>query len=290
MEHKHREKKEIRQIIIQAARDYDTYLNDRDFLFLYYDKYQNIKSYEVSFKKNFFAHLTGVKYKEMKAGKFYDFCKAGTISFSQICTDRNPILIDKKLDVIPLVCKMPYRSTLIGKVTNYIPGNLEFTLAVANSKGQAKCVLGFDKNDFLYFPVTLLKNEITQYSNEPYKVIAVVLKKDTEDLYNLITYQDNSSPFSNLTLPKEIQKRIDTENIEVLAPSGSAAAAPTEKEKLTFAEPMYKQLTQAQYEIFIDTGIAHNVKKKDNTYLIQFDKKDEAAIDQLLKQNNNITL
>ena len=143
------DKKKAIKTIVEAASNYEKYLNDRSFLIVY--KTESGSQYvEVVFRSWHFLHLTGLKTK-MTAAQFYEACIDNKLSEKDGVFDDSG-KVGQKIKVLPYLHDLLYHNCMIGEFINsgimiqadYFVGDTKLILSV-----------GFRRESNRDVPVTL---------------------------------------------------------------------------------------------------------------------------------------
>ncbi len=79
--------------------------------------------------------------------------------------------------------------------------------------GNINACMGFIKENNIYIPNTVLKDDIRNIVNNQSKIIAIFKKEITENLYKNITYLKKEYEVKDILINNEIKKNIDVDNI-----------------------------------------------------------------------------
>ena len=181
-------KVEIVQKIKSAAKEYKSKLLGKTFLYVYENG-----SLEVSFRKAEFAHLTGTE-RKISAESFFKLAESGKLTAKQIYfTPSHPFDLCKKkvmeLENLPKVVETEaFVLENIGTKTAVFKfgfTELNFTLCLCediNASG--------DKQSDYYLPQSFRIEDCFDRASNVYEIQAILEKKNTEKLYNVIRYQD----------------------------------------------------------------------------------------------------
>lgn len=204
------DKKKAVNIIVTAAKNYQKYLQDKNFL-LIYQNFQEIKTAQVEFRDYHFLHLTGIKTK-LSAQRFYEKCLNGKLSFEEIVIEQKGS-VQQKLEVLPFLHELLYHNCMIGAFINsgiciradYFVGNTKAVLSV-----------GFRFGKRADFPVTLYKEDVRKLSHPTNKVLAILGKNYKQQCYMQCTYLSKGQIIDKLPLAEDIKNLIEMQEKEVL--------------------------------------------------------------------------
>ncbi|MDO5343013.1 MAG: PBECR4 domain-containing protein [Bacteroidia bacterium] len=205
------EKKEsIRTQIISAAQVYGTELAGKDFLYVFGERY-----FQLRFKRESFMHLTGVA-SYLNSRRFYDYAKRAILTTRQFyfSTEHSYDGAKKKLPCLirlpeltnSLVCVIEDLRTV---TLTYKIGvtNLLFTLGLTentNEEGQ--------KLDDFYLPRTLRVNDHSIENSSDGEFIDFIFSKDSSmDKYDTVCFSDEGK-----TVPDEVKGYLSPELVAEL--------------------------------------------------------------------------
>lgn len=200
------DKKKTIEIIVQAAKNYKEYLQDKVFLIIYTEN-RVTKTVQVEFRDSHFLHLTGV-YTKLSAKRFYEKCINQKLSINDFELEKGG-KTQQKLMVLPLLHELLYNNCMIGNFINagiyiradYFVGNTKATLSV-----------GFRYGKNVDFPVTLYKEDVRKLSQPTNKVLAI-FKRDYDQVnYMECTYLSKGQEIGKLPIDEEIKASIDVDD------------------------------------------------------------------------------
>lgn len=206
---------EILRIISKCLKDYDENLKNKKIMFIIENKDKSITKEEVFFPKSSFYHLTGIILenkdgKKVNAYEFYDLIKNKRISLNDYIIKSKDKTTDLKLQVLPQLMRLDKMANMIGDFSNF-----NLFLQTEKIAGNINACMGFIKSNDLniYIPNTALKKDIRDITDNRNKIIAIMKKDLTENLYKNITYLKQNYNIEDILKNKEINKNIDIENI-----------------------------------------------------------------------------
>lgn len=169
------------KIILQAAKEYDVRLKNKQFLVVYRGK-KGVEMHCVGFRAINFLHLTGVK-TDMSALQFYTACMNERLSIKDIWVDRKG-KVQQKLQVLPYLSALLYHNCMIGDFINsgivikadYFIGDTRAVLSVGFRDGR--------KEDI---PVTLYNESVKKLSDPTCKVLAIFRKEYDDPKFDICT-------------------------------------------------------------------------------------------------------
>lgn len=200
-------KEQAVSIVTLCAKAYQENLANRTLLFVCMDKHKRISCIELSFDASNYMHLTGLKpisvvdgngtARKLSATDFYSKCLDGKLSVQDFdfAKDGTTTL---KLDVLPFVINKNLSANMIG---DYNSGNPK--LYTEKLVGGVKACVGFvlTEPSRKYVPNTVIKVDIRDYATSTTRVIAVLRKRKTDNLYKEITYKAKKIDWSSIKLP-----------------------------------------------------------------------------------------
>ena len=197
------DKRKAIDIIVQAAKNYKEYLQDKVFLIIYTEN-QVTKTVEVNFRNSHFLHLTGV-YTKLSAKRFYEKCINQKLSINDFELEKGG-KTQQKLMVLPFLHELLYNNCMIGNFINsgvyiradYFVGNTKAILSV-----------GFRYGKNADFPVTLYKEDVRRLSHPTNKVLAIFKRKFEQVNYRECTYLSKGQSIDKLKIDEDIKKIID---------------------------------------------------------------------------------
>lgn len=216
------DKRRAIQIITKAAAGYQRELEDQKVLFLYGSvsevrkqlqagegRLLSIKSYEVTFHRYNFQHLTGVRVNSREiesAIHFYEKCLAKRLTENDFSFAGDGSTA-QKLDILENMMHIKHNAAMIGDFMDR--GPKLYTEKVAG--GVCGCI-GFvkDKNTRLNVPNTLLKKDIRDITASPVqKVFAVFSKSYTAEKYSVLEKADKSIDMEKCIFSEMVEKMLD---------------------------------------------------------------------------------
>lgn len=204
-------KKDAIRIVTSCAKKYRDELDGNTLMFVCSDKHSAISCFSFSFRPENFMHLTGLKTIQTKAelrnanekterisaADFYRKCLHHKLSprdfeFSDDGTT------DLKLDVLPSVINKNLSAKMIGDYNSSKP--LLYTEKLA---GSSTACVGFKKDAAtgLFLPNTVLKEDLRSNVRGYVRVIAVYRKKQSDEIYQELTYAAKKVDWGRIKLP-----------------------------------------------------------------------------------------
>ena len=193
------DKKRVIQIVTESAKNYDKFLNNKQFLIIYQTK-TGTDYAEVCFREMNYKHLTGIK-SSLTAIQFYEACKDSRLAEDEIDID-NEGKVRQKLSVLPYLHALLYHNCMIGDFINsgvmiqadYFVGDTKLVLSV----GFRRCKSSYDR------PVSLYCGDVRKMTNPTNKVLVIFKKTISEDEYKEIAYSSKNLDVSSLNIPAEL--------------------------------------------------------------------------------------
>ncbi len=206
-----RDKKNDLNIIKQAAVLYDKYLLNKNILFIYL-KNNKIEYYEVTFLRDHFKHLTGVK-TDLNAYEFYYRAKNNRLRIKDFEYKDNTSRL--KIDNIIKAMNFSSFSKMIGEFKNN-----KVYVSLKKVTGNNNLILGFDEGENINYPKTLLKGDVRDYTRKVYRIIGILSKNLSDKKYNTLKYIAKNINAQKFLSNNELKKIIDIDflnqiNIEV---------------------------------------------------------------------------
>ena len=192
------DKKKAIKTIVEAASNYEKYLNDRSFLIVYKTE-RGSQFVEVVFRSWHFLHLTGLKTK-MTAAQFYEACLENKLSEKDVVFD-NSGKVGQKIKVLPYLHDLLYHNCMIGDFINsgimiqadYFVGDTKLILSV-----------GFRRESNRDVPVTLYSGDVRKLTSPTNKVLAILTRRYPETKYKELTYVSKNLNLNGLELPSDV--------------------------------------------------------------------------------------
>ena len=199
------DKKKAREIIVEAAKQYDKWLKSNHFL-IFYQKGKEQDFVEVGFRDLNFLHLTGIKTK-LSAQRFFSLCIDGKLSEKDYDLDTKG-KAQQKLMVLPFLHELLYHNCMIGDFINsgvliksdYFVGDTKAVLSV-----------GFRSGKTVDMPVTLYKENVKKLIKPVCKVLAIFKKPYNQQTYTECTYCSKGINLSELSLPDKVEVFLSAE-------------------------------------------------------------------------------
>ena len=177
------QKERLRTKVIQGAKNFDMYLNDKCFKIICADQSETI----VRFFQCDFMHLSGIQ-SDLNTGDFYDKCLHSTISTGNMLTNQkyNWSTLKSKSDRIENIHDLLYtnaeKTLLLNDLTVHTTN-----LPVAIRNDNLKTCVGFMTN--LNKARSLRKSSTSQGAKEEKEIIAIYGKKNGEKVFSEIVYE-----------------------------------------------------------------------------------------------------
>lgn len=194
-------KQDALKIIFLSAETYEKELANNNILFVSQDKHRRLDFYEVTFERNNFLHLTGVKLvsDEVTASVFYQRCLAKRLSIKdfKFATDGTSEL---KLKVLPTIMSKNLSAKMIGEFESR-----RVKLFSEKVAGGVRACIGFvlDKKGTKHVPNTLLNQDIRDLTRKPNRIIITYRKAISDVKYSEIVYAAKKVEWDKLNIPEQ---------------------------------------------------------------------------------------
>lgn len=206
---------EVFNIISRCLKEYDNNLKNNKVMFIIEYKDRTIGKEEMYFPKSSYYHLTGINLynkfgKLVNSYEFYDLIKFKRLNLQEYKIKNKDATTDLKLQVLPQLMKIDRIASMIG---NFSHNNM--FLQTEKIAGNVNACMGFirDEKKKVYIPNTVLKKDIRDITEERGKIIAILKKNITDNLYKNVTYLKQNYQLSEILNNKDINRIIDIENI-----------------------------------------------------------------------------
>ena len=199
-----RDKKSDLNIIKQAALLYDKNLLNKNILFIYL-KNNKIEYYEVTFLREHFKHLTGVKTK-LNAYEFYYRAKNNRLRIKDFDYKDNT----SALKINNLIKAMDLCS--FSKMIGVFKHNKVY-VSLKKVTGNNNLILGFDEGESINYPKTLLKGDVRDYTRKVYRIIGILSKNLSDKKYNTLNYIAKNINAKRFILNNELKNIIDIDKL-----------------------------------------------------------------------------
>lgn len=206
---------EIFNVISKCLKDYDTNLKNKKVMFIVENKKRELSKVEVYFPKSCYYHLTGINLydknnRRVNSYEFYDLIKSERVNLRQYKIESKDGTTDLKLQVLPQLMKIDRMASMIGNFSN-----CNMVLQTEKIAGNIHACMGFIKDVKLniYIPNTVLKKDIRDITDDRGKIVAILKKEMTDDLYKNITYLKQNYQIADILKNEKINDRIDIKNI-----------------------------------------------------------------------------
>lgn len=199
------------RIIIGCAKDYQTYLENQNLLFLFGSK-EKFDFFESVFLPRHFLHLTGVKIAEDKIFGSSDFYKKAlnnelSLEDFSIASDGTTQM---KLSILPQLMKLHHSAKMVG--------DYNFTKSILHTQklvGNVTATLGFVREGEYYIPNTALKEDMRNISSSTKRILCILSKKTKDEHYNKIRYNAKGIEFESFNFTNNLREKIDKSLFEV---------------------------------------------------------------------------
>lgn len=195
-----RDKKSDLNIIKQAALLYDKNLLNKNILFVYL-KNNKIEYYEVTFLREHFKHLTGVK-TNLNAYEFYYRAKNNRLRIKDFDYKDNTSAL--KINNLIKAMNLCSFSKMIGEFKHN-----KVYVYLKKVTGNNNLIVGFDEGENINYPKTLLKGDIRDYIQKVYRIIGILSKNLLDKKYNKLDYIAKKINFKRFISNNELKDLID---------------------------------------------------------------------------------
>lgn len=199
--------------IEKCQKEYNENLKNKKVMFIIENKNRKLSKVEVFFGEKNFYHLTGViavdkMGNELSPHNFYSLLSKGRIDELQI--ERRDNTTDLKIKVLPQLMRIDRMATMIGEFSGF-----NMYLQTEKLAGNTNACMGFiyDTKLDTYIPNTALQKDIRDITTERNKIVAILKKEVTQNLYANITYLKQNYEIKDILKNQEITKNIDVNNI-----------------------------------------------------------------------------
>lgn len=205
------EKMQILKTILSAASSYELYLKNRNMLFVYQLDTHTYAYIESVFEARHFHHLTGTKLKNgVKAVDFYERCIDHRLSINDfdLPGDGTAAL---KMQVIEQLMSLHRTSNMVG-----VYGGNGVKLYTEKSVGNIRGCMGFvaDKDSAYYVPNTILKADIRNEVEKPYRLVAIFMKEIQQESYDTLCHQAKGLDVDKLLQQTSLTEKVDSAHLK----------------------------------------------------------------------------
>jgi len=188
-------------VITTCAKEYNTYLENNNLLFLFGSQ-QKPDFFEAVFLPRHFLHLTGVEIAENSASgssDFYEKALKGQLSPSDFSLATNGTT-EMKLQILPQLMKIHRSAKMVG--------DYNFTKSILYTEklvGNITASLGFVRDGEYYVPNTALREDMRDIAVRPQSQMLAILRKSVEQSqYDELCYTAKGLTLQNIALPKAL--------------------------------------------------------------------------------------
>ena len=202
------------ETLSRCQKEFEKNLKNKKIMFIYENKNRSIDKEEMLFPISCFYHLTGIKAfdkdnKPLNSYSFYNLLKTNRIDEMKLKFKDTTTYY--KLEILPQLMRIDRTAKMIGDFC----GNNVY-LQTSKVTGNINACMGFIKdNEYsnVYVPNTALKEDIRKVVDNKAKIIAILKKDMTNNLYANITYLKQDYEIKDILKNQEITKNIDVNNI-----------------------------------------------------------------------------
>lgn len=201
-----RDKKNDLNTIKQSAKLYEKNLLNKNILFIYLNN-NKLEYYEVTFLKEHFKHLTGVK-TELNSHLFFYKAVNNRIKLEEF--DYKDNTTGLKIDNLIKSMSLNGYAKMIGDFKHN-----KVYLSVSKIAGNNNLIIGFDEGNKMNYPKTLLKGDLRAYTlNKPHRIVGILTKELNEHKYKEITYLAKNIRVERLLKDKNLSRILNVEKIK----------------------------------------------------------------------------
>lgn len=204
------QKSDAIRIITGCAKDYNTYLNNCNLLFVF-GVPENPEYFESVFLPRTFMHLTGVVPAKGKIHGSVDFYKRAVrqkLSANDFEFAANGTT-EMKLQILPNLMQIYRYAKMIGEYDG--SKSRLFTEKLAG--GTVAC-LGFARDGNFYYPNTALREDIRDVSlAKPQRILMILRKPIRQQFYSEICYMAKGTDIAKVAISGELEGRIALDNL-----------------------------------------------------------------------------
>ena len=179
--------KKIQIALEEGFDEYNKYLKNNQFLFVYKNQLRSYKYFILKFERNNFLHLTGLKYKG-KPNKFYSELENQKLSY-KLVSIRKDGTTRLKLDVLKQLRQITITPTQVG---NFSADGVRLSLDKVVGKTSGLLTLGLKQDGKHFIPNSLLKIDAKKLSNKLYPIALVMKAPYNCNKFSEITYQSKN--------------------------------------------------------------------------------------------------
>lgn len=191
-------KTEAIAILSRCANNYKQHLLNKNMLFMFIGKDNNICTQEVSFLRRNFKHLTGIE-SRLQANAFFNCIIKGKLKEDDIefKTDGTTEL---KLQILPALMCANLSANMIGSFSG-----LNTKLYTEKIAGNVKGSMGFvlESTNSIFVPNTVLYEDIRDITSPLRRIVITFRKNINDSTYNEIVYVAKKVDFSMLRFPPD---------------------------------------------------------------------------------------
>ena len=200
--------------VMSNAKIYKKKLENENMLVIYKVNNNDFDYIEIAFEGNNYQHLTGIELidehrtvLDFQAENFYRKCLENRLGSEEIAFKKDGTT-HLKLEALPSIMNV-YSVT---KITGDYNGKQPF-LCFDKTIGNINVCLGIRLgDDGLYHPVSALKKDIRELSDNPLQVIAVFTKNSEIEIFSQIRHVAKGVNLNNLNFPEKISNKINLDN------------------------------------------------------------------------------
>lgn len=209
---------ELLDAIYKAAHEYSKLIGN-SYLIIGKNRKSDYFWFQCYFEKKHFMHLLGINSRTLSATEFYDKCELYNkgmdkgIAISDCSPSRNHSrrTINEKSSCCAemlLIQEAKYMKVgLKDKISQYV----DFTYGYGST-----ATLGFQKQNEISFPITLIPKSIDEFMNQKYKIAFVLQKTKTQKKYEIVAAEIKKGLFKDMyeEFPDNLKALIDNGQVK----------------------------------------------------------------------------
>jgi len=207
-------KEEAIKCVVSNAKIYNKKLENESMLVVYKVDDTEFAHIEIVFVANNYQHLTGVELIDTEGNiikfqseNFYRKCLENKLSPEEISFKEDGTT-PLKLEALSAIMKIHSVTKIVGDYNDKQP-----FLCVDKTVGNVNVCLGVRCNDSgFYYPVSALRKDIRELSNNQSQVIAVFTKNPQENIYSRIRHVAKGVNLNNISFSEGLSDKVTLEN------------------------------------------------------------------------------
>lgn len=204
-------KRETEAIVKKCAKTYKEQLLNKNVMFITMQANKEIQTFEVTFLKENFLHLTGIEVdkSKMSAKDFFDRCINNKLSIKDFEL-RKDNTSNLKLKILPTLVTIDRTANMLGDFDD-----TKMFLQTKKIAGNVSACMGFQyyKNINTYIPNTALKEDIRNITINRNRIVTIFKKNTNQKLYYEVTYIAKNIDIHEILNNKILKNKLDSEKI-----------------------------------------------------------------------------